>query len=128
MSQGATGPGLFRRRLAMPAETLALVMVNVADVFLTWAIIVDPTMGGFESNRIAAFWLEVAGLPGMVAYKFVLLGFTLVICEVIHKHKPVLARRLMTLLSVIVGVVICYSLTLVVKHQMVHELMESPPV
>jgi len=128
MSQAGAEPNLFLRRITMPAESIALVLVNLADVVLTWAIIVDPTMGGYESNQIAAFWLVRAGLPGMVAYKFFLVGFVLVICELIHKYKPVVARRLMTFLCVIVGVVICYSLALVVKHHMIRVLMESGPV
>ena len=129
MSRPDAGRDIFRQRIPLPMETLAFVALNLADVVLTHALLVDdPAVRRYESNVVAAAWIELAGTAGMVAFKFVLVAIILVICQMIHKYRPPVARRLLNFMCMLVAVVICYSLALILKLHMEAILTGTPAV
>jgi hypothetical protein len=69
------------------------VLVSALDVMLTWVVL---HAGGREANAIAAAVLQRWGLEGMVVFKFALVVFVVVLCEVIGRRNLAAGRRLAT--------------------------------
>ena len=116
---------IFAQRVHMPRATLAFLLLNLADIVLTGALIADPLIDAYESNAVAAAWFERAGMPGMIALKCIMMIIIMIICELIYKYRPPVARRLLKALCVVVAVVVCYSVAIILKHHMVHALTAS---
>ncbi|WP_432799380.1 DUF5658 family protein [Poriferisphaera sp. WC338] len=62
-----------------------LVFVSTLDIMVTWIILHHE--GGSEANPIAEAVLFKWGLPGMIAFKFALVTFFIVLCEVVARKK-----------------------------------------
>jgi hypothetical protein len=67
------------------------VLVSALDVMFTWIVL---HAGGREANAIAAAVLQRFGLEGMVAFKFALVAFVIVLCEVIGRRSRNAGRNL----------------------------------
>jgi hypothetical protein len=68
-----------------------LVFVAALDAMLTYVVL---SLGGREVNALANAILHWAGWHGMVVYKFVLIVFVIVLCEVIGRRDDTWGRRL----------------------------------
>ena len=68
-----------------------LIFVSSLDIMLTWQIL---RSGGEEVNPVARLVIETWGLGGAVAFKFALMLFVIVSCEVIGRKKDRRARAL----------------------------------
>jgi hypothetical protein len=77
--------------MAMQDPYVWLVLVAALDIMLTWVIL---HFGGREVNGVAAHIITHYGLPGLVAFKFAIVAFVILLCEVIHRRRPSAARRL----------------------------------
>jgi hypothetical protein len=62
-----------------------LVLVSSLDIILTSVIL---RLGGREVNPIAEAVIAMHGLPGMIAFKFALMVFVIIMCEVIGRVRP----------------------------------------
>ena len=67
------------------------VLVSALDVMLTWVILV---LGGREVNAVANSVLSRWGLRGLVAFKFALVVFVILICEAVGRRRPETGRKL----------------------------------
>ncbi len=72
-------------------EYLWFVFVSALDVMLTWTILV---LGGSEVNVVADAVIARAGLTGIVAYKFSLVVFVIIMCEVVGRRRPHVGHKL----------------------------------
>ena len=108
---------LLFEKLQLEDECIAFIILNLADVVLTALILGDGDLRGFESNPAANYWITRFGMPGMIAFKFILVASVITICQIISRYRPDLAVKVLTLGCIIVGVVICYSLSLILKHR-----------
>jgi len=68
-----------------PNHYVWFVFVSSLDVILTWVIVL---LGGAEANPIADAVLQHAGLNGMVAFKFCIVIFVVIMCEWVGKREP----------------------------------------
>jgi hypothetical protein len=106
---------LFRRELPLESETCLFIFVNLLDFFLTyWGL-----WHGFlsESNPIARWFLDGWGLiKGLLMYKLVLVVVVCGIAQIVALERPQTARRLLLGTSLIVGIVVIYSLRLILLH------------
>jgi hypothetical protein len=68
-----------------------LIFVSSLDIMLTWQIL---RSGGEEVNPVARLVIEGWGLGGAVLFKFALMLFVIISCEVIGRQKDRLARNL----------------------------------
>ncbi len=68
-----------------------LIFVSSLDIMLTWVILRN---GGEEVNPVARLVIDAWGLNGAIAFKFALMLFVIVSCEVIARVRPVTARLL----------------------------------
>ncbi len=83
--------------------------LSAGDALMTYALL---SRGGglvYESNPVAAWWLQVAGWSGLVAFKAVAVLFAAGLCLVIARSRPALGGRLLTFACALVGGVLVYS-------------------
>lgn len=129
---GAKVPGAslgIARREATPEETdlaaagspemryqsayVWLIFFSSLDIMLTWAIL---RRGGEEVNPIARQIIEGWGLHGAIVFKFALMLFVIVSCEVIGRRADRAGRRLVVIAVAISALPVVYSLGLLVDH------------
>ena len=106
-------PSFLTRKLPLQDETTFFILVNVFDIFMTYALL---RFGAIEANPIARFFLHRFGFNGMIAFKLVVTACVCVIAQVIATKSIAKAKSLLVLGSVIVGAVVAYSLFLFVMH------------
>ncbi len=95
-------------------ELLLFVLVSALDIFATYILLRDGNF--FESNPIAQFFFNRWCIKGMVYYK---LGMVAGICSIAHVvslRRPEWARRLLQFATVVVTIVVVYSLLLLLRH------------
>lgn len=68
-----------------------ILLVASLDVMLTTVVL---TLGGVEANPLAAAVLQWGGVPAMTAYKFALIFFVILICEIVGTRTHSTGRRL----------------------------------
>ncbi|GJM26427.1 MAG: hypothetical protein DHS20C16_28420 [Phycisphaerae bacterium] len=67
------------------------VFVSALDIMLTWAILQS---GGSEVNPIADAVIQRFGLQGMVAFKFALVIFVIIMCEWLGRRSDKHGRKI----------------------------------
>jgi Domain of unknown function (DUF5658) len=98
-----------------------LIFVSSLDIMLTWAIL---RRGGEEVNPVARQVIDLWGLHGAIVFKFALMLFVIVSCEVIGRQRDRAGRRLAYIAVGISAVPVIYSFSLLVDHI----LLRPPPV
>jgi hypothetical protein len=81
----------WRRPVLYPNVYVWYVLLSALDIMLTWTIL---HLDGVELNLLADWVIHHGGLPGMVAYKFVLVLLVVAICEVVGRRRDRVGRRL----------------------------------
>ena len=102
------------RKLPFESETTWFILVSALDVVLTYLLIREDRF--HEANPVARFFLNHWGVRGLVYFKFAMVGFFLIIAQIIALKQPATARRLLILGTVIVSGVLIYSLYLLVNY------------
>jgi hypothetical protein len=90
-----------------------LVFVSSLDIMLTWAIL---GRGGEEVNPVAKLVIDAWGLNGAIAFKFALMLFVIIACEVIGRQRDHVGRRMAWIAVAISASPVVWSLTLLVDH------------
>lgn len=89
---GLARPGLLDvPELRFQEHYIWLIFVGSLDIMLTWVILRN---GGEEVNPVARLVIDMWGLNGAIAFKFALMLFVIVSCEVIARVRPLTARLL----------------------------------
>lgn len=94
VTSGKPEPADFYRvsPLRYPREYGWLILVSTLDLVMTWLIIAVEE--GREANPIANSVLTYWGYWGLITYKFTLMIFVVVVCEVVGRVRDRLARNL----------------------------------
>lgn len=74
-----------RRHVLYPNHYVWFVFLSAMDVMMTWVVL---AFGGREVNGVADAVISRYGLPGMVAYKFVLVVLVVGIAEAVGPRNP----------------------------------------
>ena len=90
-----------------------LVFVSAMDVMFTWVILF---LGGRELNALAAALIRWGGLAAMAAFKFGLVAFVIVLCEIVGRRSPRAGRGLAYCGVVISAAPVAVSVALLVRH------------
>lgn len=69
-----------------------------------------------EGNPVARWILHQWGIPGMVIFKFLMVGFVAVIAEFVGRRNPTLGRGLLVTGTLVVGCVVIYSFLLLQRN------------
>ena len=93
-----------------------LIFVGSLDIMLTWVILRN---GGEEVNPVAKLVIDMWGLNGAIAFKFALMLFVIVSCEVIARVRPVTATLLIWFGVLVSAFPPVWSVGLLVYHHVV---------
>lgn len=86
------GPGwLSLPDMRYPNRYVWFVLLASLDIMLTWAVL---AYGGSEANPVAADVIGRLGLKGAILFKFSLVVFVIIMCEVIGRRNDKAGRRL----------------------------------
>ncbi len=92
-----------KRSVRYPNAYVWFVFLAALDIMLTYLILHpvlfshDPFMTeprGAEVNALADWIIQRWDVPGMVAFKFLLVALVVVLCEIIGRHKQETGRRI----------------------------------
>ena len=91
-SSRPAGSGIFNLpEMAFQELYVWLIFVSSLDIMLTWVILRN---GGEEVNPVANIIIGAWGLNGAILFKFALVLFVIVSCEVISRVRPRTAHLL----------------------------------
>ena len=99
-----------RAVVLFPNLYLWLVFFASLDIVFTRVILF---FSGVELNPIASMVIEAFGVPGMCAFKFAVVSFVIIACEIVGRTKVVTAKRLAVFAVVITGFPVVWSSVLV---------------
>ena len=88
----------FRGRSLLQAEAVLFVALSAADLFMTYRLLQHGRF--FEANPLARWVFDRWNIAGMTAFKFALVGFIIILCETIERHRPRVGRAILLLGSV----------------------------
>jgi hypothetical protein len=113
---------VFRMPLPLQRESSLFLIVSVLDVLMTSLLLEDLTgVTGqtifYESNPVARYFFVGWGLRGIVYFKFLTVGLVEVIAHLVAMKKIAVARRLLEFGTLVVSVVVIYSMLLLVMHR-----------
>lgn len=107
-------PGLFTLpQMRYPNAYVWFLFFSSLDIMLTWAIL---SRGGTEVNPIADAVIKLWGLVGAIVFKFSLMMFVIVVCEVVGRTHSRRALLLIWLAVIVSAVPVVYSLGLLALH------------
>jgi hypothetical protein len=92
---------------------LWFVLFSSLDIILTWIIL---SLEGTEINPVARLIIDTWSLPGAVAFKFSLVLFVVIVCEVVGRRVDRKGRWLARIAVVVSAVPVFYSLGLLAYH------------
>lgn len=105
---------LLGRHLPLETETAYFILLNVLDLGVTYLLL---TRGGFrELNGLAAFLWQRWQLPGLIVFKLTLVASVAVVCQAIALKNEGTARKILNFGTILVVLVVLYSLTLLVPE------------
>ncbi len=85
----------FRRPALFPDHYSWYVLVCALDIMLTATILAH--LGGREVNLIALAVIELAGLWGLIGFKFFTAATVIGVCEYVGRREQALGRRIAVL-------------------------------
>lgn len=92
-----------------------LIFVSSLDIMLTWKILEG---GGVEVNPVAALIIDHWGMQGAIAFKFALMMWVIVVCEVLARKRASAGRFLSVLAVVVSASPVAWSLFLLIAHEL----------
>ncbi|MFM1831143.1 MAG: hypothetical protein RLZZ558_1483 [Planctomycetota bacterium] len=92
---------------------LWLLLLSAVDVIFTWHIL---RRGGEELNPVADLIIRTWELPGAIAFKFALVLFVIVSCEIVGRQRDRWGRGLIVTAVVIAAFPVAWSLVLLSLH------------
>ena len=91
-----------------------IIFVSSLDIMLTWKIL---GRGGVEVNPVAAVVIDAWGMHGAIAFKFALMMWVIVACEILARLRRKAGRFLAGAAIVISASPVVWSLFLLVVHE-----------
>jgi hypothetical protein len=88
-------------------------LFSSVDIILTWHIL---RKGGLEVNPLARVVIEHWDLAGAIAFKFSLVLFVVVACEIVGRHEDRLGKRLTAIAIAASAFPVLWSLCLLAMH------------
>lgn len=85
-----------------PNEYVWFIFVSSMDVMLTWMILL---FGGSEVNPIADYFIQRGQLVGMIVYKFSIMLFVIMVCEIIGRLRSERGGRWLIRLGILISAV-----------------------
>jgi len=106
---------LLSRHMHYPNAYVWLLLFSALDVMLTWVILL---FNGQEVNPVARWVIDKYELTGMIVYKFSLIVFFIIICEIVGTLKENTGWVLSRISVMIATVPVFWALYLLWRHNM----------
>lgn len=103
----------FMRELPLQDETSYFILANVLDIVLTFLLL---RSGAIEANPLADFVYQIWGFNGMIAFKMLIVAAVCVLAQIIALRNRSRARFVLVAGTIIVGLVVAYSMLLYYQH------------
>jgi hypothetical protein len=106
------------RDLAVPfpfGRLILFMVLSVADLILTWRLLLFSHGLVYESNPIARYFLSQYGWPGILGFKCVDVLIVACLTLIISSVQPAAARRVLSMACVVVASVAIYSCFLALR-------------
>lgn len=111
---------MVRDSLPLERETGLFILASSLDVLMTWYLLYYGGTGErtwfVESNPIPRYFLYSWGFDALVYFKFALVGFVVLICQIIARRNMNVARRLLNFATLLVTAVVVYSIVLMAQN------------
>ncbi|MBX2852710.1 MAG: hypothetical protein KTR15_13320 [Phycisphaeraceae bacterium] len=104
---------LLTRHMRYPNSYAWLLLLSSMDIMLTWVILL---FGGAEVNPIAREVINRFELPGMIIYKFALIVFFIIICEVVGTLRDSTGWLLSKFSVMVACVPVVWAMYLLARH------------
>ena len=104
----------FVSNLPLQNETTYFILVNVLDIFATYALL---RMGGIEANPLANYFLQLWNVKGLVIFKMAIVAFVAIVAQVIARRNPKRASQVLNAGTIIVSMVVIYSVYLLAQKR-----------
>ncbi|HEY3328437.1 MAG TPA: DUF5658 family protein [Capsulimonadaceae bacterium] len=108
---------MFKRDIVLAQEYLGFLLFNLFDLFLTGYIF---RHSGQEANGLALWVLHTFGLRGFAIFKFLMVIFIIVICDVISLYSLERARQVIT------GACVLYLLVIFWETFLIFDVINRP--
>ena len=95
---------------------LWFILVSSMDIMLTWRILRG---GGHEVNPVAKLVIDSWGLPGAILFKFALMLFVIIACEIIGRKKIRTGRILIIAAISISSIPVVWSFWLILYNMVI---------
>lgn len=115
--QRPTLVGLINRRMHYPNTYVWLLLFSALDIMLTWVIL---HLRGQEVNPLARAVIDKWALNGMIIYKFALIIFFIMMCEIVGSLRMETGRMLSRTSVAIASVPVVWSLFLLARYALDH--------
>lgn len=109
----------FRQKLPLEHETALFILVNVLDFATTYYMLMHREQGDgsfYESNPVAQYFLNHWGVKGLLLFKMAVVAFVCVVAQIVATKKASSARLLLVAGTIVVSIVVVYSLKLFLHH------------
>ena len=108
-----------------PQEMQSLVIVSAVVVVMTYSLLTRGDGGFIESNPFAGYFLDRWGMAGMAYFKASMTLLVCLITQIVARQNSKLARQVLELATLIVAVVVIYSVWLHFRHRTIPAAIES---
>ncbi len=95
--------------LPLQTETTIFILINCFDIFMTKMLLEN---GAVEANPIANYFIEKWDFYGAIFFKLAIVALVCVIAQLVALQRPRTAQSMLIAGSVIVGLVVVYSIGL----------------
>ena len=123
-SESAESQGWFARtfgsKLPLETETTRFILVSTLDIFMTYLALrfsaeqrTSSSIG--EGNPVADYFIHNWGIRGMVFFKMFMVGFIVILAQLIARKRLTYGRWVLNFGTVLVACVVVYSLSLILK-------------
>jgi len=106
-------PNPRARALRYQNHYVWFVFISALDVMLTWVILF---FGGREANHVADFVIGRFGLPGLVMFKFAIVVFVVLLCEIVGRRRHGAGKRLAEWAIAITCIPVAAALYQLLRH------------
>lgn len=100
---------LLTGELPLQNEVTLFILVGVLDIFMTYMLL---RLGAVEANPFARFFLVRWGFNGLIAFKMTTIALVTVLAQIIAQFKMSTAKKLLGYGTLVVGIVVVYSVFL----------------
>lgn len=104
---------LLTRHMRYPNTYAWLLLLSSMDIMLTWVILLFE---GQEVNPIARWVIDHYSLTGMIVYKFTLIVFFIVICEIVGTLRDSTGWLLSKFSVLVACVPVVWAMYLLARH------------